>query len=294
MLVELIIATIIIIFIELYYQKSEVKENENNKMQQNEKIENPKSKIKELTNLDLLVGEDYQITDKICIKHPKLSDILEIGENTYNKYVSVLTMDTIHVADILYETYGIWYEDISDWQLFLDNFNNEYLSTNTKIIHDALKYFTGLDFTIGVQESNNEPILFSRETGAFINELIFKLISQFLKKINFMKDDEIYYQLRHAGSKGTAKYILKQISKKRKVEKSTVDLQSIVSSLLWKTGVGKEVFDWGIFAIYEGYSRLNAIDNWDKTVTAYYAGTIDTEKSQVNLDKINWSKILIK
>ena len=47
MLVELIIATIIIIFIELYYQKSEVKENENNKMQQNEKIENPKSKIKE-------------------------------------------------------------------------------------------------------------------------------------------------------------------------------------------------------------------------------------------------------
>ena len=55
MLVELIIATIIIIFIELYYQKSEVKENENNKMQQNEKIENPKSKIKELTNLDLLV-----------------------------------------------------------------------------------------------------------------------------------------------------------------------------------------------------------------------------------------------
>ena len=61
---------------------------------------------------------------------------------------------------------------------------------------------------------------------------------------------------------------------------------------MWKYGIGEEIFNYPIYRIYEGYARLNALDNWDKTVTAYYAGTIDTEKTKINFEKINWSKIL--
>lgn len=99
--------------------------------------------------------------------------------------------------------------------------------------------------------------------------------------------------LRNSGSKGTAKYILKQIEKKRKVQRQEINLQSIISSLIWKSGIGKEILEYPIFMIYEGYARLNLIDDWDKTMTAYYAGNIDTSKTKINFSKINWSKNLI-
>lgn len=251
-----------------------------------------------MDRLQYWYGQDYEIIPKkLIIKHPKLLDILEIGQDKYMAYVSALTLSAIHIADILYNDYNIWYEDISDWQLFINNFVAEKESKDSdKIIEDSLMFFTGKKFMPMVDNNNNVFLVSNeekKEDSVVINEMTFKAMGQFIREINYITDSEIYYQLKHAGSKGTAKYIFKQIASKRKIkEKNNVDLQSICSSLLWKSGVGEEIFNYPIYRIYEGYARLNAVDNWDKTVTAYYAGTIDTEKTKINFEKINWSKIL--
>lgn len=246
-----------------------------------------------MDSLQYWYGSDYKITDRLSIKHPKLIEIMRIGQDKYSEYVSALTLSSIHVADILYEKFNIWYEDISDWELFINNFVVENDSNDSdKIIKSSLLFFTGFEFEPMIDKENN-IVLYNKDNDIILNEFSFNIIKQFIKEINYITDAEIYYQLKKSGSKGTAKYILKQISKQRKVDnKKNIDLQSICSSLMWKSGIGEEIFNYPIYRIYEGYARLNALDNWDKTVTAYYAGTIDTEKTKINFEKINWSKIL--
>lgn len=246
-----------------------------------------------MARLQCWYGNDYKITDRLSIKHPKLKDIVKIGENKYNEYVSVLTLTSLYIADILYNDFNIWYKDITDWQLFINNFIVEKENkTNEKIIENALLFFTGLKFE-AMQDKENNIVLYNKEKDIILNEFSYNAMAQFIREINYITDAEIYYQLKNAGSKGTAKYIMQQISKKRKIKtKENIDLQSICSSLMWKSGIGEEIFNYPIYRIYEGYERLNALDNWDKTVTAYYAGTIDTEKTKIDFEKINWSKIL--
>lgn len=246
-----------------------------------------------MDNLQYWYGLDYKITDRLSIKHPKLIEIMEIGQDRYSEYVSVLTLSTIHVADILYEKLNVWYEDITDWELFINNFIVENNSNDeNKIIKKSLLFFTGLDFE-PMKDKQDNIVLYNKENDIILNEFSFNIMRQFIKEINYIVDADIYYQLKRAGSKGTAKYILKQISKQRNIKnKNNVDLQSICSSLMWKSGIGEEIFNYPIYRIHEGYARLNAIDNWDKTMTAYYSGNIDTEKAKINFEKINWSKIL--
>lgn len=246
-----------------------------------------------MDRLKLMRGDKYEVCEGLFIKNPTLNEIIDLGEDNYNQYVSVLTLEPIYVSDILWDNYNIWYEDITNWQLFTSNFYSE-INEKEKTIYNSLKFFTGLEFSLAIDEKTKEVILYNKENNIRINELSFNLVAQYLRQINFISDSELYYELKHAGSKGTALYIMKQISKERKITKSTIDLQSITSALLWKTGLGKKIFDFPIFAIYEGYARLNAIDNWDKTITAYYAGTIDTDKKPINFEKLSWFKILNK
>lgn len=245
-----------------------------------------------MDRLQCWYGNDYNITERLSIKHPKLSEIIGIGQDKYNEYVSALTLSTVYVADILYQDFNMWYTDISDWELFINNFIAEYEGKGEKIIKSSLLFFTNMTFE-PMKDKNNNIVLYNKKKDVILNEFSFNIMVQFIKEINYINEPEIYTQLRKAGSKGTAKYIIQQISKKRKIkEKNSIDLQSISSSLMWKSGIGEEIFNYPIYRIYEGYERLNALDNWDKTVTAYYAGTIDTEKTKINFEKINWSKIL--
>ena len=47
---------------------------------------------------------------------PKIKDIIELGYDTYMKYVSILITTKYDVADVLWFENKIWYEDIkNDW-----------------------------------------------------------------------------------------------------------------------------------------------------------------------------------
>jgi hypothetical protein len=192
-------------------------------------------------------------------------------------------MKPVDIGDVLWFDMKIWYEDLTQWKLFIDL----YLQY-PKEITDSLLWFTGLNFKIYEHEGNF--YLYNEEQDIAINEYFFMLISDYIRKINFMPNKS---EIEQCGNKITKTYMLERQQKKRKKNiKTKINLSSMVSSLIWKGNKGIEVWNFPIYAIYEGYFRLNAIDNYDKTMTALYSGAIDTTKTKIDIENINWSNII--
>lgn len=236
-----------------------------------------------MDRLDLYFGDDLILFDKLIIKHPKLIDIKKLGYQKYMQYISNLILSPKDIADILWFESQQWYEDISHWTFFIQMYMNE---TSYK---DALKWFTGYEFYVMTDKDNN-LFLADIEKKIIINEFTFMVLLDFIKQINFIPNK---IDLDNCGNKHTKIYLLKQMYKKRKKNtKEKIDLASIISAVDWKSSKGNEIWNFSIYRIYEGYFRLNQIDNYDKTMMGLYFGTIDTSKNPIDFEKINWSNII--
>lgn len=137
----------------------------------------------------------------------------------------------------------------------------------------------------------------NEEDSFLFDELNFKFTSHFynimldvLRKENWIKLD---YDFLKGGSNYAKKYILKQEYKKRsKKQKITIDLSSIISSLVAKGQRYEDLLNYSIYLIYDLYYRLVKIDEWDNTMIALNSGCLDTKKHPINFEKINWAAII--
>ena len=127
----------------------------------------------EMSTLRLLYGDGLKLINGIEVKHPKLSDIVELerkcisdNDYNYNDYIKALTSTRIDVADILWCEMQIWYEDIkTEWEFFIQKciLNKKVMNiffeaeldgkiikvekqavAIDKIYRDALNFFLGL------------------------------------------------------------------------------------------------------------------------------------------------------
>jgi len=257
----------------------------------------------------LFSGRDYVINKNLKIKHPKINDIVDIGEDLYNLYVGVLTISKESKADELFFENNIWYEDIDEWDLIMSIrqkeisskrshvmpsiINSNKVHIESSIFFDALKFFTGQKFQC-VQHTKTNKLVFRSETGAIIDYDCYLIIRNFIKKINAIPEKS---EIEYSGNQRTKIFLMKQSydkkqrQKKNKQIKKTVDLTSIISSLLWMTG-NNSIIDFPIWRIYEGYKRLIAFDKYNNMIKALYSGAIDHKKTPINMNKLNWSRIL--
>jgi len=243
-----------------------------------------------MQELDLLYGDNLTIqisADKeLSIKHPKLIEIKKLGFDTYSSYISFLTMKPTDIADILWFDMKIWYEDLTQWQLFIDLYRQY-----PEEVKNSLLWFIGLEFVPYVDEEGRF-YLYNKENEVAINEYYFMKISDYIKKINFMPKKSDFDG---CAGKIAKLYKLERQQRRRKWEskiKSKINLSSMISSLIWKGNKGVEIWELPIYSIYEGYFRLSAIDNYDKTMTALYSGNIDTTKNKIDVENINWSNVI--
>ena len=248
-----------------------------------------------MDRLQLYRGDSLKLLENLSIKHPTLAEVVDLGFGKYENYISILSMTTNSVADILWFDMNIWFEDISTWDLILS------IWMNNNELQNALKWFTG--HTFNVVESKGVMYLCNEEQNVFIHKENFFTIVDFLKDINMIqkewdkidKETEKYDLLSVAGNRQTKIIIMSNMNRKRKnpkKEEKRIDLASIVSSIDWKGCRGNEIWQYPIYRIYEGYMRLNTIDSYDKTLLGYYSGNIDTTKTKIDFDKINWSNII--
>lgn len=237
-----------------------------------------------MDDLQLYYGDDLNLYSKMMVRHPKLKDIKVLGYELYQKFVSCLILKPIDIADILWFENKLWYEDINEWNFFLSNFNSD---DNVK---DAIKWFTGRNFEIANSEEDNSFGLYDEENNVFINEWDFIEFSEYIRRINFISDEN---ELNLGGNKKTKIFMLKQLYKKRKKkQKELVNIPSMVSSVDCKRSNSEDIFNFPIYRLYENYFRLNKIDNFNNTMYGIYSGSIDTSKSKIDVDTIHWGNII--
>lgn len=280
-----------------------------------------------MNELSLLRGKDLVLGPNINAKHFKLKDIEEIDCDKYNMYLSMMIMSVLDVADILWCKNKIWYEDIKDWDFFIqralsgNNFRNIFVEKNKKIIgieedclfvneeyKKVLNLFLGWNYdyiALNIKsESGNQTVLTTvkkiEEKNIYIisddtikfTEHYYKILVSFLKEINWIKNDYVFLK---GGNKYAKKYILENNYKERKYKKKEViNLNSIVSSLIAKGQSYSEIWNYPIYTVYDLYYRLVKITEYNNTMQAYLDGCIDTKSSPIKWDEINWASIIKK
>jgi hypothetical protein len=252
----------------------------------------------------------------------------EYGYEKYSQLLYSIILTSKDLADVLWFENQIWYEDIEkEWDFFLQRalsqskiieveMNIDDITGTQKAIaidgniKQALNFFLQLDGEfilvekrIGdsdeyqvilfntqtkINEETNEPYYFVNEDNFKFTEMYYNITVEFLKKINWIN---IEYDFVKGGSKNAKIYILKNLYKKRgKNKKQYVDISTINSSIMAKNN--RDTWDMPIYSFYDCYYRLVKIDEYNNTMSALYAGGIDTKKNPINWEKINWSSII--
>jgi len=229
----------------------------------------------------MLRGLDLKIDSNLQIKNPKLSEIYDIGYEKYSMYTSFITSSPYDLMVELKDI-GIDYESLTHYQMFWNFYANQ------DIYKESFKYFTGQYYEIFKDESGNIVLV---NENSIIDEFKFNEIIYFIKRINYLRLKPEY----NPGNKTTLLYLMQQKRKraKRRKKKEKINLESIISSVVWFSNNGtnlNNIWELTISQLYDGYFRLNKIDNYDKIMNALYAGTI--EKSKIDLEEINWSSII--
>jgi hypothetical protein len=243
----------------------------------------------DIKRLYMLYGEDYKINEDISIKNPQLREIMDLGYETYFSYVNSLILTPYEIGDILWFDMGVWYEDVTQWEMFLSFFEKD------EVAQKALAWFLKVDDLALIQNTKTEEYYFvfiKDEKQIFVTEENFYEISSMIRKINNVPPP---YEV----GKETTKFVKIRLLERMKHDrekpkknnfKENINIESIISSVAW-CGTSNIIDIWNltIYQLYDGYSRLSTKDNYDKTMSAIYAGTIESDK--INQEQIYWAKV---
>ena len=234
----------------------------------------------------LIFGEDIKIIKHLSIKNAKLSEIREFGLDLYEKYINVICLIPYDIAYSLWADKKIWYEDITAWDLFI------YSYAESDLYKEALEWFTGKSFSF---VDGDKPYLYYECNGesVILDEGIFTYISAAIRSINYAPETKKVTNYTNRKSEFT--YLKRQhekmIKSLKKNKKPTISLWSIVSALAWDKCINPNILlDYEVSKIYEGYLRTKSKEDYNQTIAGIYAGNIDGSK--IDMEKINWSRIL--
>lgn len=246
----------------------------------------------EIDKLSLLSGEGFKVSvedDKIIVvRQPTVKEIIDIGYSNYISFIYLIAQEP-HEKALQLDDMGIDGFVISNWECFKIFFS---LMPEHCIL--GLYFFTGLMFEprFYTDTENNESfyLVATNEEDQIIaiEEKTFNEISRAIRQINFIKTDKPKF-----GNERAKKAYIRFKRSESKYSKETEGLDTIVSAVAWKGTLDiLRVFDIGIYQLYDGYFRLMQIDNYENTMRGIYNGTIDIQKSKIDLKKISWASAL--
>ena len=170
---------------------------------------------------------------------------------------------------------------------FFFNTNGKYLFWNFEECENDINK----TYLINVQEkkiNDNITVYIYNKNNFKLTAHFYNILVEYLKIDNWINPE---YEFLKGGNKRAKKYILENDYRKRKRNKKpTVNLNTIVSSIIAKGQNPKEIWDYSIYLIYDIYFRLSKIIEFDNTLQ--HIDKRDTKKNPINWDKINWSSII--
>lgn len=250
-------------------------------------------------------GADLKITESVIVKHPKVRDILNLGngvfcEQEYFVYVTSMLCDPYDNM-IWLDDIGVDYEVVSPFDVFVLQWNyakKDYLEhkeeydkngsnpLNSKI--NALKFFLGdHDFElINISPTESFIIDKSKKDLSFvINREIFEIIHSFIEKINDIVHDDIISPANEFAKKVLIDDMRREQRKKiRDMKNNPKDFDyigKIVSGVIYGGNGTITPFNFQDVPIYGIHSSFNTIrnrDHYKNVMNSIYHGIANANK----------------
>ena len=259
----------------------------------------------EYDELKMYFGEDYWVTDKICIKQPNIGDILEFGEKKFYSIVSTLCSNPTSHRLQLWDMAIDWNE-ISDFELFIQLIK-VYNQEDTYLLFGDLNlswfetfYDKELDRILLIyipRDEHGNKTDVDIENTIIIDELIYTRVVDYLRTMF-----DIHPKIEKAKGKITKQALIdedrmnlkieERKNKGKKVQKSV--LYPLISSMLNHPGFKykkSELKEVGIVEFMDSVKRLQTYESVRALMTGMYSGMLDTSKMDLNKE-LNWTRDL--
>lgn len=229
--------------------------------------------VREFDPIALYFGDDYEITDKIRIRQPKLDDVIRIGEQRYYAIVHMLTGIPSDNKSALWDI-GIDYMEISDLMYF-------HMMTCRMSAEDCGIFLPGVNLSkFGFYEADGIQFMYDEEADIKIDMRIHSIISKYICTLHGIKP-----KVEKAANDLTKQVLIEddRSRKKRAAEKEyKSSLLPMVSSLRVLLGCSKnEIRDMGMAEFMDAIKRVQLVKSVEALTSAYYSGNIDTKKFDV-------------
>lgn len=244
--------------------------------------------------LKMYFGDDYYVTDNICIRQPTIGDIIEFGESRFWNIIGILCANPTSMRLMLWNI-GIDWNEITEFELFT-------MTTKTLEKEDTKLLFGDIDFTKFklIRNSNDKLVLVYMPNPLIqIDEEVYNRLVGYLR-VMF----NIHPKVELAKGKATKEAIifeeemnLKNASRKQEKEywKQSI-LFPLISSALNHPGFKykkSELKEIGIVEFMDSVKRLQVYESVTSLMTGMYMGMIDTKKMNLQ-EELNWTRDLYK
>ena len=275
-----------------------------------ENIDNVAGNLFEYDELKMYFGEDYWVTDRICITQPTLGDIIEFGDSKFYSVMATLCANTTSVRLQLWNM-GIDWTKISDYELFIKLIRSFTPDDTRLVLGDLnLSWFipyikdNGEDKNIILvyipRDENGNKIPTNIDDAIVIDELVYLRIVDYLRCM-FDIHPKVEVNVK---DKTTKQWIIDEermnleIEKKRR-EKETRKksfLYPLISAMVNHPGFKykkNELKEVGIVEFMDSVKRLQTYESVRALMSGMYSGMIDTSKLNLK-EELNWMRDLYK
>ena len=263
--------------------------------------------IYDFDELKMYFGEDYWVTDKICIRQPSIGDIIEFGDSKFYHMLYLFCSNPTFLRLQLWKA-GVDWNKISDFELFSQYLVKGFTPKDTYLLFGDLNFSwfeyvhdnkKDCDLLIYIPRDNDgNAINITYEDAIVIDEIVYMKIIKYLSSMF-----DIHMKVEHAKNKATKEAMIwedemnlkveEQKKSKRDYEKST--LLPLISAMVnhpgfkYKTSELKEI---GIVQFMDSVKRLQTYENATALLKGMYSGFIDVSKDKNLQKQINWIKDL--
>lgn len=217
----------------------------------------------QIDKLQLFLGKPLILSPNIKLYSPTIKEISDLGEYGYYFHVTFATFDKrvlIDLANQLGE--DVDFENIDSYELLTSDVN--FVSG----VEKSLSFFTKEEV-----KYDNIHNLFKVKDEAFITKDNFKQISQLIKIINGINNEE--KELKFRNEKARQMYLKMQKLKKQHSKDDGISLKDILSILCNADGNGINIFnvqDLTIYQVYEHFERMSMKENHKRLIPVWANG----------------------
>lgn len=266
-------------------------------------------RILDFDELRVYFGEDYWPTPQICIKQPKIQDLIDYGDSKFYSMVSTLCANPTSFRLQLWDMGTDW-NKISDFDLFKVLIKN-YTPEETRLLFGDLNLSWFEEMTENEGDSSFLVYVPRDEFGNYVDitqfswENVIKIYeNDYVKIVEYLRYMfNIHPKVEKARGKATKLAIIedekRNLAEELKNRKDT-DVQKsfllpMISSLLNHPGFKykkNELRDVGIVEFMDSVRRLQVYESSTALMKGIYSGMVDTSKIKNLNEEINWMKDL--